>query len=192
MHRESCGGDSDCAACVGRQGQGKFKESRKHAGLTRRCQIPRPNPRRFLPRPKSRHFATRLPRLYDPENLYLKCVPAQFLAIMHTRLRSCQWARSQNFSVFFILPGRLVFSTRILGASDGLAAGIGAVLCLGRRVAEGGCGPATPLPFWEETPGTVTESPAVNGLDRRPRTSRAHFISVPRSLSYQRSKLSWD
>ena len=34
-----CGKDSDCAACVGHRGQVRFKESRKHAGSTPRCQI---------------------------------------------------------------------------------------------------------------------------------------------------------
>jgi hypothetical protein len=34
-----CGGDSDRTACVKRPGRARFKESRKHAGSTRRCQI---------------------------------------------------------------------------------------------------------------------------------------------------------
>ena len=61
----TCGGDSVCAACVGRRSQVRFKESRKHAGSTRRCQIFLIRLETASPIPKSRHRPLRSPVLRD-------------------------------------------------------------------------------------------------------------------------------
>jgi len=53
-----CGDDSDCTTCVKRKDERKFKESRKHAGLTRRSQISGPSTHGFR---SSRDFRRRTP-----------------------------------------------------------------------------------------------------------------------------------
>src|SRR5437762_2171775 len=86
LHREDCGEDSDCAVCVIRRGKARSKESRKHAGLTCRCQISRPVTRGFQRAPDFPCLVTRLPRLPDPQDHLKPWLTAQELAIVHACL----------------------------------------------------------------------------------------------------------
>ena len=93
----SCGGDSDCAACVGRRSQVRFKESRKHAGSTRRCQIFSIRLRTSFPYPEISPFPAqiaRLPRSLEPTALPRACTTPCY----HANLKSVMsMVRIQNF-----------------------------------------------------------------------------------------------
>jgi hypothetical protein len=81
--RDVGGDDSDCIDCVSRQGEIKFEESRKHAGLTSRSQISRLSIRCFR---IARHFASR-----QAEFRYPASTPRtiRVTGCLHSILASC-------------------------------------------------------------------------------------------------------
>ena len=147
-----CGGDSDCAACVERRGQVRFKESRKHAGSTRRCQIFSIRLGAVLPHPEIPPLPAQIARLPRSLNPRPEHTPALFLVIMQTRNQSCQWGRTEFFRGSSRGRGEAGISIRLSGFRGARS---GDIPALRRRAAadRGDPGLRTPLPSWWPSPG---------------------------------------